>query len=409
MRPAAVAILSLVSAIVGAAAVLLFGVAVGWHGDDDGGTQTVVIGGAPSAEADRGIPAAAAARTDGEFDPVALYGERSGGVVTIYAHFGGGDDPVSQGSGFVVSSDGYVLTNAHVITTAGERAAAPPSLDAPPPQPRGARDVFVEFKDGERVRAELIGWDIFDDVGVVRVDPKHHGLEPVPLGDSSRVVVGEPVAAIGSPFGEQNSLAVGVVSATRRSIAALTSGYRLIDAIQTDAPINRGNSGGPLFNARGEVIGINAQIRSTSGTNEGVGFAVPINSAQRSLEQLVENGRVAYAYVGVKADDFTPALAERLRSPAERGALIVEVTDGPARAAGLRGGTRTLQLHGREFRVGGDVVVAIDGKPVRGGDDLVRIVTNDLAPGQTATFTVIRDSGRVDVPVRLTERPLAPR
>jgi S1-C subfamily serine protease len=321
--------------------------------------------------------------------------------VTVYAlfstHPNGG---ASQGSGFVVSPQGYVLTNSHVITNAGGDTAG---SDA-----RAAQQVFVEFQDGERVPAKVVGFDLFDDVGVLRVEPGRHRLVPLPLGDSASVVVGEPVAAIGSPFGAENSLAVGVVSATERSISALTSDYRLVDAIQTDAPINRGNSGGPLLDARGRVIGINAQIRSSSGNAEGVGFAVPINSAKRSLEQLIETGRVAYAYVGISTDNLTPALARRLGYPISHGAIIVDVTGAPARAAGLRGGDESMVLNGEEVTVGGDVVVAIAGRPVRSGDDLVRIVTYVLRPRERVTFTIVRDGRRLRVPVTLGERPLDP-
>ena len=162
-----------------------------------------------------------------------------------------------QGSGFVVSPTGNVLTSAHVVTTAGQGGG----------RTQQAHTIYVQFSDGDRVPARIVGYDLFDDVAVLRVDPKLHQLRPVPLGDSARVVVGEPVAAIGSPFGNADSLSVGVVSAIRRSIPSLTTSYDLIDAIQTDAPINHGNSGGPLFDARGRVIGINAQIRSSSGSS----------------------------------------------------------------------------------------------------------------------------------------------
>ena len=154
-----------------------------------------------------------------------------------------------------------------------------------------ARQVYVAFRDDDRVEAEIVGYDLNDDVGVLKLDPDDHALTPVPLGDSSKVVVGEPVAAIGSPFGNTDSLAVGVVSSNRRSIPSLTSRYNVVDAIQTDAPITHGNSGGPLLDARGRVIGINAQIRSESGDTEGVGFAIPINAARRSMTQLIEDGR----------------------------------------------------------------------------------------------------------------------
>jgi S1-C subfamily serine protease len=228
----------------------------------------------------------------------------------------------------------------------------------------------------------------------------------VPLGDSAQVVVGEPVAAIGSPFDNESSLTVGVVSATRRTIDSLTSQFNLVDAIQTDAPINKGNSGGPLFNARGQVIGINAQIRSDSGQGfEGVGFAVPINSAKRSLRQLVRTGHVAYAFVGISTDDLTPSVAKRLGYATLRGALIEEVEHGSAADhAGLRAGDKEVRLNGQVVRAGGDVIVAIDGTPVRRASDVIRIVAQRLLPGETARFEIVRDGRRRVVPVKLTER-----
>ncbi|HSC91115.1 MAG TPA: trypsin-like peptidase domain-containing protein [Gaiellaceae bacterium] len=399
MRPNAVAAVSLVSAVVGGIVVLLLAAAFGWVGDRD---QETVFAPAPAAAppADDEPTAVSAARPlpGNGFDPARIYEERAPGVVTIFAHFGRAD---GQGSGFVVSEDGVILTNAHVITNAGEADTAS--------ETKAADELFVEFDDGDLVPATVVGWDVFDDVGVLRVDPGLHPVAPVPLGDSSEVAVGEPVAAIGSPFGAESSLSVGVVSATRRSIPALTSEYQLVDAIQTDAPINKGNSGGPLFDARGRVIGINAQIRSNSGVNEGVGFAVPINAARRSLEQLLEDGEVSYAYVGISTDDLTPSLARRLELKASRGALVVDVTAGsPAERSGLRGGERTVEDNGRTVTVGGDVVVEIAGRRVTGGDDLVRIIAADLRPGQLASFTILRDGRYLKVPVRLAERPTVP-
>ena len=403
VRPAAVAVIALVSAVIGGLSALGLGHAAGWiDGDGDNGAAPVVV-------TTRVIEAAAPASDESTarplvgngFDPAALYAQRLEGVVTIEAMFGSGAGNGAQGSGFVVSDDGHVLTNSHVITTAGEVTN--------PDRVRAADRVYVVFSDGGRAAARVVGWDVYDDVGVLKVDPEDHDLRPVPLGDSSRVVVGEPVAAIGSPFGNQNSLSVGVVSATKRTIPGLTSAFGLVDAIQTDAPINRGNSGGPLFDARGRVIGINAQIRSTSGTAEGVGFAVPINSAKRSMEQLIEWGEVRYAYVGIKADDLTPPVAERLRVPVERGALVSEVTDdSPAQRAGLRGGERSIEVEGREVVTGGDVIVAIGGRDVESADDVVRIVSQELAPGQTVRFTILRGERRLHVPVRLEERPALP-
>jgi 2-alkenal reductase len=393
MRPWPVAVVALVCAVLGAAAVLVVGKAAGLL--DESTTETIFV---PAETPDLGIDgtAAPAARPliGNRFEPARIYAARSAGVVTVYAFYDS-REANSQGSGFVVSPKGYVLTSAHVITTAG---GGDPG--------KAADRVFVGFKDGDRVPAKVIGWDVFDDVGLLQVEPGAHSLDPVPLGDSSRVVVGEPVAAMGSPFGNEDSLAVGVVSATRRSIASLTSQYLVTDAIQTDAPITHGNSGGPLFDARGRVIGINAQIRSNSGEAEGVGFAMPINAARRSMEQLVANGRVVYAYVGVTTEDLTPTLARHLDLNVERGAMIGRVEDGtPADDAGLRGGDREELFNGQRIRRGGDVIVAIDGVAVRRADDVVRIVAERLAPGQVSRFAVVRNGERQVFRVRLGTRP----
>jgi S1-C subfamily serine protease len=402
--------LAAVAAAAGGAAALGIGAAAGWVGE----AETVVVP-EPSEPAaliaapseGQPEPAPAATQAQGAFDPAALYRDRADGVVTIYARYpnhGGTEiDAEGQGSGFVVSPDGYVLTNSHVITTAG----ATENLAGDAVEP--ATQVYVEFSDGDRVGAEIVGWDLFYDVGLVKVNPAEHALAAVPLGDSADVVVGEPVAAIGSPFGQAGSLAVGVVSATERSVDSLTSGYSVIDAIQTDAPINRGNSGGPLFNAHGEVIGINAQIRSESGNAEGVGFAIPINVARRSMEELIERGDVSYAWIGVATRTLTSSLAEEAGASVDRGAAIECVVPGsPAEAAGLRAGDREVTVEGLTLLAGGDIVVAIDGDTVETSEDLGRIVATGLRPGQTASFTVVRGGERVVVPVELGERPDEP-
>jgi 2-alkenal reductase len=406
MRPGAIAAVAVVSALLGGTASLVLGKAAGWI-DDDAGTQTVVVspGSGDAAAASDGVEQSAAKPLLGNgFDASEIYAKRAAGVVTIYALFEGDrtEDTAAQGSGFVVSGKGYILTNSHVITTAGETA--------PNERPEAAKTVYVQFRDLERVPAEVVGWDVYDDVGVLRVDPADHPVSPVPLGDSSHVAVGEPVAAIGSPFGQESSLSVGVVSATERSIDSLTSpGYNLVDAIQTDAPINRGNSGGPMFNARGEVIGINAQIRSESGNAEGVGFAVPINAARRSMTQLVETGRVRYAWLGVTTRTLTPRLAEHFDFGAERGAAIQDViSPSPASRVGLRGGDKPTLFEGQEFMPGGDLIVAVDGQPIERSEDVVRVVTQLRVPGQRIRLTILRGDERRTVTVVLGERPATP-
>ncbi|MGH3022813.1 MAG: S1C family serine protease [Gaiellaceae bacterium] len=403
-RPGVIAVVAVVSALLGGTAALALGKAVGWVDDDGEATQTVLVPAANGA-----TPAAARVEEDAAkplpgtgFDASEIYRKRASGVVTIYALFGGQDAPgaAAQGSGFVVSDEGYVLTNSHVITTAGENAAGE--------EPEAADTIYVQYRDGERVPAEIVGWDLYDDVGLLKVDPEDHPVSPVPLGDSAEVVVGEPVAAIGSPFGEQSSLSVGVVSAIERSIESLTSGYNLIDAIQTDAPINRGNSGGPMFNGRGEVVGVNAQIRSESGTAEGVGFAVPINAARRSMEQLIQSGRVRYAWLGITTQTVTPRLAEELGFGAEGAAVQEVVDDSPAAQAGLRGGEREREFQGVPIQTGGDLIVAIDGTAVESAEDVVRAITQRALPGQSVELTILRGNLQETVTVVLGERPSTP-
>jgi 2-alkenal reductase len=406
MRPGAVAVIAVVCALLGGTAVLAIGKAAGWIDDTVTLTRTEAVPGAngatPAAETEVAGNAESPLSST-EFDPAEIYAKRAAGVVTILAFFGDDSDPTAaaQGSGFVVTPTGYILTNSHVITTAGETDANE--------EPTAADTVYVEYRDGERVPATIVGWDLYDDVGVLKVDPADHPVSPVPLGDSNDVEVGESIAVIGSPFGQTSSLSVGVVAATERPIDSLTSRYQLVDAIQTDAPINRGNSGGPMFDAQGRVIGINAQIRSETGNAEGVGFAVPINAAKRSLEQLIEDGEVSYAWLGVTTQSVTPRLAERFGFGAERGAAIQMVVDGsPARRAGLRGGGDEVEFEGVPIRPGGDLVVAIDGVPVDSSEDVVRAVTQTFAPGERANVTIIRDGERLTVPVTLGERPATP-
>lgn len=401
-RPAPLAIVAILAAVIGGISVLVVGKTAGWL--SSGTKKTVIVQTPPAAQpvATPKAPISGNARplAGNGFDPSRIYRQRSAGVVTIYAISGVGDlAQEAQGSGFVVSPKGYILTNSHVITNAGEGDGKVSAADK----------LFVEFQDRDRVPAKVVGWDIYDDVGLIRVNPADHRLDPVPLGDSALVKVGQPVAAIGSPFGNVNSLSVGVISATERSIDSLTSRYSLVDAIQTDTPINHGNSGGPLFDAQGRVIGINAQIRSDSGGAEGVGFAVPIDSARRSMTQLIASRRVSYAYVGIETEDLIPTIAKRLHYPVSYGAVVTTVQpNSPGADAGLRAGKDSRRLLGAPFVSGGDVIVSIAGRPVRSAEDVVRVVTEQLSPGQSIPVMFIRAGRKHRVTVRLAERPANP-
>ena len=394
-RPSSYVVVALAAALVGGLVALLAGEVTGLT---DNRTSTVYV---PRSAGDLGAGrdvAISRARplSANRFDPAQIYAARSPGVVTVFALFDQTEDHEAQGSGFIVSGAGYILTSAHVV------------LDTSSSKPTKARNVYVGFKDRDRVRATLVGWDVYDDVALLKVDPSAHALAPVPLGDSSLVRAGDPVAAMGSPFGNEDSITTGVVSAIRRSIASLTSVYKVVDAIQIDAPITHGNSGGPLFDARGRVIGINAQIRTETGGAEGVGFAVPINAARRSMTQLAATGRVVYAYLGVTTEDLTPTLARHLGYRVTRGAIVGEVRGGsPAAKAGVHGGTGDETFNGQSVTPGGDVIVAIDGQPVRSADDVVRIVASRV-PGETLSLTVVRGEERKTLRAKLGARPDAP-
>ena len=399
MRLPALVVVTVAAAVLGGGAALGIGKSTGWL---DGSTKTVVVKAQPSAPA--ALPAAATSNVPAlpgkGFDPHQIFAQRSTGVVTIFAVFGSPSSQAAvrtQGSGFVISPKGYILTNSHVITNAGEGAKV-----------HAADHLYVEFSDGDRIEAHAVGWDLFDDVGLVRVDPSLHHLTSVPLGDSAAIEVGAPVAAIGSPLGNETTLTVGVVSAIHRSIDAITvQKYKVVDAIQTDAPITHGNSGGPLLDARGRVIGINAQIDSANGggNDSGIGFAIPINAAKNSVAQLIAKGKVTYAYVGISTEDMTPSLARALGYETPRGALIVGVNGGsPGDKAGLRGGSQDTDVLGRTVSTGGDVIVQIDGRPVRGADDVVRFVSYSVKPGDVAVFTIVRGGKQQRVPVKLGAR-----
>jgi S1-C subfamily serine protease len=327
---------------------------------------------------------------DGGFDATEVYREASPGVVTIRSIFDGGG---AEGSGFVLDAEGHIVTNAHVVTNGegGDRDEAD--------------SVFVEFPDRNVLPAEIVGFDPFVDVALLEVDPDGFELHPLELGDDRELIVGQPVAAIGSPFGEQQSLSVGIVSATDRSVRSLTE-FQIEGAIQTDASINPGNSGGPLLDAAARVIGINQQIETQSGANDGVGFAVPISSIRRSIAQLKRDGTVEYAYIGVSSQALYPQLAARLGLDVDYGGLVAEVVPGgPAEDAGLEGGDDKLRFQGIPYRVGGDTILAVEGHDVIRPEDLARQIAS-FRPGQEVTLEILDEDGsREKIDVVLGERP----
>jgi S1-C subfamily serine protease len=331
-------------------------------------------------------PAGKTAAADGRFDVSGLYQRESPGVVTVISGQG-------LGSGFVISGSGEILTNAHVVTTGtGARI-------------KRAGDVYVKFADGNQVPARIVGFDPNADVALLRINPAGLTLRPLPLGSTSDLKVGSPVAAIGSPFGEEQSLSVGVVSATQRSIDSLT-GFKIEGAIQTDAAINHGNSGGPLLDASGRVLGINSQIESSSGEGAGVGFAVPIDVVRRSLGQLRRTGTVHYAYLGIKTLEVYPQLAEHLELGVTHGAYLDDIVDGgPAAKAGLKGATGSeVRFQGARFRPGGDVITKVGATTIDHAADVSLVLTH-YEPGQTVPITLSRGGHTRVVRVKLGERP----
>jgi 2-alkenal reductase len=332
----------------------------------------------------------------GGFDPGTIYKRLAPGVVTVISNADPAQaDKAALGSGFVLDGNGYIATNAHVVR------GNPPKLDR-------AKQVYVKFADGNRVPATVVGDDLNADVALLKVNPAGLTLTPLQLGQSSSLVVGAPVAAIGSPFGESQSLSVGVISATGRDIESLTA-FRIGNAIQTDAAINHGNSGGPLLDQRGAVIGINSQIESTGGGGEGVGFAVPVDTVRRSLGELRTKGHVDYAYLGVTTLELYPQLAERLGLPVSHGALVASLeAGGPAAKAGIRAGQGSVEFQGqKDIPQGGDAIVAVDGKPITQAADLPNLI-GLKSPGDTVRLTLLNGKDRRVVSVKLTPRPIKP-
>ena len=384
-------------------------------GDQGGSTTTTVVesgeddaasgGGGQGGNAQSGAAPVSGATAE-VLDASGIYEQVSPGVVTVLSIFGaeqtedvaglGEGGGAGQGSGFVLDDDGYIATNAHVVTTGFESG---PTADLTP-----AKQVYIQFQDRNQVPAEIVGFDPFGDVALLKIDPEGLDLQPLKLGSETDHEIGEPVIAIGSPFGQDGSLSTGILSANDRSIESLTD-FQIDGALQTDASINPGNSGGPLIDSDGTVIGINQQINTTSGGNEGVGFALPIDLAERSIDELRNDGSVSYAYLGVSTQALYPQLADELGLDVDTGALVAEVVDGsPAAEAGIETGGDPITFQGqRGIPSEADVITAVNGQEVVGEADLPALVSR-LDPGTKITLDVLRDGETEEVEVTLGDR-----
>jgi S1-C subfamily serine protease len=374
-----------------AALVLLLGAY--WAGARFGQRQPISVEAVPlgggSSPAAATIAQRDAALTEDESINVRIYRQASPAVANILTKATEYDffmDPVpveGAGSGFVIDPRGYILTNFHVV--------------------EGAHSIEVVLGDQSRYPAKFIGADQRNDVALIKIDPKGKRLVALALGDSGAIQVGQKVLAIGNPFGFQSTLTTGVVSALGRTVQ--TSQTTFIDeAIQTDAAINRGNSGGPLINTRGEVIGVNSAIYTPTGTTAGIGFAIPINTAKSIANDLITDGRVHRAFLGIETLPVNDWLSQALDLPVQDGLLVETVTRGsPAAGAGIRGGDRIAQAGMRKIAIGGDVIVAIDGQKIANQFDM-NVILNRKRPGDSVNVSLYRGGKKMNIPVKLGER-----
>jgi S1-C subfamily serine protease len=377
---AAVALLGGVAALGGAAVFGAF---------DDGGTATVVE--------TQAVSAAPAVSRAGGLTVNEIYRRSAPGVVQINTRSGTAGDGFGQfgqlpqqalGSGFVIDREGHIVTNFHVID--------------------GADRIDVSFSNQDTMRATVVGSDPSTDLAVLKVEAGSRALTPLRLGDSDRVQVGDEVVAIGNPFGLERTSTAGIVSALQRAVTA-PNGFSIDHVIQTDAPINQGNSGGPLLNSAGEVIGVNSQIETRSGGNVGIGFAVPSNTVQSVVAQLLRSGRVDRAYLGIFARPVSADLARLFRFPVDTGLLVESVADGSgADRAGLRGGDDQVVVSGESYRLGGDLLVAAGGRRVTSVEELRDILAGH-SPGDSIDLEVYRDGAKRTVTVELGRQPASPR
>jgi S1-C subfamily serine protease len=317
------------------------------------------------------------------FELTRLYNQTRRSVVLIEVRVGSGG---GQGSGFVYDEQGHIITNNHVV--------------------EDAEEITVTFIDGTYATAMVVGRDPYVDLAVIKVDVADYLLTPVRLGNSSKILVGEQVIALGNPFGLANTMTSGIVSALSRQMSA-PGGYVTVDVIQTDAAINPGNSGGPLLNIRGEVIGMNTAIIAEVQQFSGVGFAVPSDTMRREIHDLINEGEYKHPYLGITGSALTPEIKERMElEPSTRGTLVVAVVDfSPADHAGLRGGNRDESIDGFPIKLGGDIIIGIDGRVVNDFYDLQVYMERYTKPGDTIVVEVIRDNDVIELPLTLGIRP----
>ena len=289
------------------------------------------------------------------------------------------------GSGFVFDKKGHIITNSHVI--------------------KDAKKVVVTFLDGRSYNAEIIGFDEFTDIGVIKVNADLLLLQPLSLGDSANLKVGEPIAAIGNPFGLSGSMTSGIVSQLGRLLPS-GLGYSIPDVIQTDAAINPGNSGGPLLNMRGEIVGINTAIQSATGEFTGVGFAVPSQTIAKIVPSLIENGKYHHTWMGISGRDIDPDLAKVLNLKDAVGFLVITVVENsPAAKAGIHGSDETVQVEGVNYPIGGDIILSVDGKQVRKIDDILIHLQRVKSVGDEMVLEILREGRTTNITIILEERP----
>ena len=318
-----------------------------------------------------------------EYSLVDIFEKSEESVVQVNVLRGGSDG--GMGSGFVYSEEGYIITNQHVV--------------------RDAKKVTVTFLDGEAYIGDVIGTDPDLDIAVVKVSPSNTYLQPITIGDSSKLKVGEKIVAIGNPFGLSGSMTSGIVSQIGRLLPQ-ESGYSIPDVIQTDAAINPGNSGGPLINMKGEVIGINTAIQSITGEFSGIGFAVPSNTVKKIVPVLIEDGEFKHPWMGISGRDVDPELADFRELKSSKGFLVISVIEGsPAEQAGLIGVTETKEIDGRELAIDGDIVLSIDGKTVRKISDILIHLQREKSIGDEMVLSVNRNGEILELIMVLEERP----